>query len=70
MTYQSQNKQILAYLQKGNWVTGWDAVEYFDCYRLGARIFDLRKQGHKIKTTMTQSTINNQVSFAVYTLEG
>lgn len=44
-TSQSQNKQILAYLQAGNALTAIDALRLFGCFRLTSRIFDLTQLG-------------------------
>lgn len=44
----SHNKQILAHLKKGNSITAWEALNLFQCFRLSARIYDLRDAGHKI----------------------
>jgi len=38
-----QKEKILAYMQKGKGITQKEAVELFGCYRLSARIADLRK---------------------------
>ena len=46
----SQNKGILAYLQSGKSITPIEALKEFGCFRLSARIFDLRAMGHNIKT--------------------
>lgn len=40
---ESQNKRILAYLQKGNRLTQLEALYKFGCFRLTSRIADLRK---------------------------
>lgn len=40
--------QILAHLQQGQSITPLDALEMFGCLRLGARIYDLRKDGVEI----------------------
>lgn len=65
MANKSQNEQILTYLSKGKGITPIQALNKFGCFRLAARISDLREQGHKIKTeTMTQ----NGKSFASYRL--
>jgi len=52
MSY-SQNSRILSYLQRGKSLTPLDALNKFGCFRLGARIYDLKEQGHTILSTMT-----------------
>ena len=44
----SQNKKILAYLKTGKGITPLSALNYFGCFRLSARIADLRGQGYTI----------------------
>lgn len=45
----SQADQILAALLAGERITPLDALERFRCFRLAARINDLRKAGYDIK---------------------
>lgn len=47
-TKAGQCAAILAYLREGNSLTPMDALEWFGCFRLAARVSDLRKQGHNI----------------------
>jgi hypothetical protein len=47
---QSQNASILADLRKGRKITALDAFTKYGCLRLGARIEELRRAGHKIIT--------------------
>jgi hypothetical protein len=51
----SQTKQILKYLQEGNTITPLEALNKFKCFRLGARIWDLKKKGYKIEPTIIES---------------
>lgn len=49
----SQNQKILKYLKthkKG--ITPMDALKLCGCFRLSARIHDLKEQGHNIYKTM------------------
>lgn len=58
----SQNKRILESLQNGDKLTPLDALERFGCFRLGARVYDLRKQGHDIKSeTVARKNSNGEV---------
>ena len=43
----SQEKQILKYMQSGNSITPMDALNRFGCFRLGARIYNLKNSGYK-----------------------
>ena len=49
----SQDKLIINYLKSGESLTPLDALKMFNCFRLGARIFDLKKNGHDIITKIT-----------------
>jgi hypothetical protein len=63
----NQNTQILEHLQSGKSITPIDALNMFGCFRLGARIYDLKQQGYDIQTKI----INNaNKSFAEYSLNG
>ena len=55
-TIESQNKRIKEYLLKGKSLTPLDALYQFGCFRLGARVYDLRKQGLKIKAEIIEVT--------------
>ena len=50
----SQEQQILEYLKTGKSITPLDALNKFGCFRLGARIWDLRKKGHHIEEMDTK----------------
>ncbi len=63
MSREAQTRSIHRYLRKGNRLTGLQALELFDCFRLSARIYDLRKNGVNIVSdTMTK----NGKNWAVY----
>lgn len=47
-TKSSQCARILAYLKDGNSLTPTEALRMFGCFRLGARVFDLKEQGYPI----------------------
>ena len=51
----SQADQILDYIERNGSITDMEAAEVFDCYRLGARIYDLRKRGVTIITEKCRS---------------
>ncbi len=46
----SQEQWILKQLQQGKQVTPIDALNGCGCFRLGARIFDLKQKGYNIFT--------------------
>ncbi|HOO47002.1 MAG TPA: helix-turn-helix domain-containing protein [Deltaproteobacteria bacterium] len=47
---ESQREQILRYLKEGNVIDPMVALQKFQSYRLGARIYELRAEGHDIKS--------------------
>ena len=51
-TSQTQSAQILKALKNGDRLTHLDAEKRFNCLRPGARIYDLKQQGHKIEKQM------------------
>ena len=46
----TQNQWILGRLKAGYEITPMDALKGCGCFRLAARINDLRTEGHQIKT--------------------
>lgn len=50
----SQSDSILSALRRGDRLTPADALERYGCFRLAARIYDLRKAGHDIRERMVQ----------------
>lgn len=53
---ESQNARIRKYLESGKSLTPLDALYQFNCFRLGARIHNLKKQGMKIKSELVEIT--------------
>ena len=47
---QAQGTQILKHLRSGKRITALDALTNYDCFRLSARIHDLRSDGWHIAT--------------------
>lgn len=64
----SQTARILKALKGGKKLTPLDALNDFGCFRLGARCYDLRKQGYDIKTEIVKTKSGKHV--ACYSLEG
>lgn len=50
----TQTQAILEYLQRGGSLTPLDALKMFGCLRLGARIWDLRRDGHDIEMRVVE----------------
>ncbi len=61
----SQCEDILEVLRTGQPLTPMDALARFRCFRLAARIYDLRRDGHNIARTWGT---NGEKRWAVYRL--
>ena len=66
----SQNDLVLDYLTRNGRITQAEAVERFGCYRLGARIYDLKGRGVKIRRRI-ETGLNRfgcMTHYAVYSM--
>lgn len=67
---QSQNDAILSYLKKHKKITALEALKKFGCFRLAARIYDLRNKGHEIISKNIEILGGGEPKFiAQYTLK-
>jgi len=66
----TQCDMILRYMEETGGITPWEAMKEFGCMRLGARIWDLRHQGHPIERTMVVdfNRFGKRVRYARYVL--
>lgn len=48
----SQTQSIINWLEQGKSITPIEALNEFGCFRLAARIGDIRKLGYEVKTEM------------------
>jgi len=62
----SQSAKVLYHLQNYGSLTAIEALELFACFRLAARINDLKKAGHDIQ--MEMKTLKNGKKIAVYSI--
>ena len=62
----SQSAKVLYYLQNYGSLTAIQALELFACFRLAARINDLKEAGHDIQMEMKR--LKNGKKIAVYSL--
>ena len=62
----TQKIEILTHLQQGKSISAAEAVTVYSCYRLAARINDLRRDGHEIKSVV--KTDMNGKRYARYSL--
>ncbi len=60
----SQKNNIFEHLKKHGHITPLQALELYGCFRLAARIGDLREEGYAIETDMVD--LPNGKSFARY----
>lgn len=63
----TQCDSIREYLESGKSITPIDALNLFGCFRLGARIADLKKQGMDIRTDIINDPRNGK-RYASYRL--
>lgn len=63
---ETQSHEILEFLKTGQTLTQLEALKKFQCLRLGARIYDLRKKGHLIDSK--QITVSKGKRVAQYSL--
>jgi len=67
----TQNQEILAHLKKGESITANQAIKLFRCFRLAARIADLRAQGNEIvsqERKMKSKRSGRTIRYASYRL--
>jgi hypothetical protein len=58
----SQKERILRHLLKGGTITPLEALTLFNCFRLGARIDELRKAGYPVETELVQMPSGKRVA--------
>lgn len=49
-----QTERLLAWFATGRSITPLEALDAFGCFRLGARVYDLRKAGHLIERELIE----------------
>jgi len=67
MNTQSQCQAIRDHLESGNSITAIEALRRFKCFRLSARVLDLKERGLPITTEIVTE---GGKRFARYSLEG
>ena len=63
----SQTDAVMEHLLTGAELTPLEALQKFGCFRLGARIYDLRKEGVDIDSRLVW---NGRKHWSVYKLRG
>lgn len=56
----TQCEQVLRHLRQEGSITQREAARRYEIYRLAARIYDLRRQGHQIEKEMETSDDGKQ----------
>lgn len=66
----TQCQKILNFIKEHGSINPAQAFNYLGCYRLGARIKDLRDEGYNIQTELATSknAAGDTVRYAVYSL--
>ena len=64
----TQSEQILSALMDGEHLTPIAALDRFGCFRLAARINELRELGHDISTVIVETPDGKR--YASYVLKG
>ena len=65
-----QTERILQYMRDFGSITQLEAIRDISCMRLGARIFDLKRDGYEIKKEMetSKNRYGEDTSYARYRL--
>lgn len=58
----TQTAAILAWLRSGNSITALDALNLFGCFRLAARIADLKAEGHVIESELVTTPSRRRIA--------
>lgn len=64
----TQTEQIRAHLESGQSITPLQALSEYGCLRLGARIYELRREGMAIARDLVTHPRNPKKHFARYRL--
>ena len=57
----SQTDRILEYMLAGNSITPLEALNRFGCFRLGARIADIKKRGYLVYSEFVTTETEKKV---------
>ena len=58
----TQAGRILAYLREGNRITALEALELFGCFRLAARVHELRREGWAIVERTVETASGKRIA--------
>lgn len=57
----SQKQRILQWMLEGNTITPLEALEKFQCFRLGARIADIKEMGYLVQSRFVTTATKKRV---------
>lgn len=68
----TQEDRVLKFMKDTGSITSWQAIQQFGITRLSAKIFNLRRAGHKIENKMrfSKNRYGEQIHFVEYKLVG
>jgi hypothetical protein len=58
----TQAGRILAYLREGHRITALEALELFQCFRLAARVHELRREGWAIVERTVETATGKRIA--------
>ena len=66
----TQNAQIRAHMEAGNWISGLDALAKFHCFRLPARVLEIKRdlEGTNRQVVKRTRTLTTGKRIAEYTI--
>ena len=66
----TQTQCILKHLEDHGSITALEALQHYGCMRLGARIWDLKRDGHDIRREMVEgrNRHGDRTHYARYTM--
>lgn len=65
----SQEEQVLSYLKAGNMISPIEALNLFGCFRLSARIYNLRHGKHDGVHYEIEEVAHDGKQYAIYKLK-
>ena len=63
----TQANAILAHMKAGHTITALEALNRFNCFRLAARIYDLKEAGHPVQKRTIE--LENEKRISEYFME-
>jgi hypothetical protein len=61
----TQEQAILKYMKTVGPITPMEALRYFGCFRLSARILELRQEGHTIDSTIIKRGRSHVAQYSI-----